>query len=100
MADPVVKNIAQGEWVVVASATTCGMINKIAYGFDYYQTYRAAGEAAPDAIVDTLVPEEAVPMFPQSPQEIIAHSEGVDIYVCCWNRDNRIGIAGRIRVDL
>ena len=99
MADPVVTSIAQGVWVKVATAVTCGMLNQIAFGFDYYQTYRDTGGAAPAAIVDTKVPEEAVPMFQQNTQEIIASTVGIDIYVCCWNKDNKIAVPGRVRVD-
>lgn len=100
MADPVVVDVAQGEWVIVATAVTCGIVNQIGYGFNYYQTYRETGGSAPAAIVDTKVPEEAVPMFQKDFQEIIASAVGIDIYVCCWNKDNKITIDGRVRVDV
>ncbi len=95
MADPVVTDIAQGEWVIVATAITCGMLDQIARGFDYYQTYRDTGGSAPATIVATDVPEEAVPMFQQNSQEIIASSVAIDVYVCCWNKDNKIEVKDR-----
>ncbi len=100
MADPVVKNIPKETWTIVATSVTCGIINKLAWEFDFYQTYRLTGTAAPTAITVTKVPEEAVPMFIESEQEIIVSSAAIDVYVCCFIKDNRLGSQGKVRVDV
>jgi len=100
MADPVVVDVPPEEWVKVATAVTCGIVNKQAYDFNYYQTYRLTGAGAPNAIIATAIPDEAVPMFPQSDQELIASSEGIDVYVCCFRRDNQTELQGKVRVDI
>jgi len=100
MADPTVKDITQGQWEKVATAVTQGMISKLNWGFDYYQTYRDTGGSAPTAIVATKVPQEAVPMFVDFPQDIVVSSAAIDIYICCFVKDNGYPEQGRVRVDV
>jgi len=46
--NPVHVETVQGEWTVVALASTLGFIYPQKQGVVYYHTYKLAGEAAPD----------------------------------------------------
>lgn len=101
MADPnVVEIIPEWEWVKIATAVVSGMVHRIITTVWYYQTYRLTGEAAPAAVVQGTIPEEAVRIFTQSPIEEISSSNPIDVYIMCANQDDDADDPGKIRVDV
>lgn len=86
MADPVIIACPEGEWTIVATNVTTGVINILKINVDrYFQTYRDTGGGAPTLLA------EGVP-FDKVLQ--ISASSGIDVYVWCK------GKLGSIRVNL
>lgn len=100
MADPVVLEIPEWEWTLVASAVTSGVLNRLSSTVRYYQTYRATGGTAPSNPTVGSLPEEATQIFEQSNQAVISNSVAIDVYILCANSDNDSNESGKVRVDL
>lgn len=91
MADPVSNpisvNCPEGQWTLVATATT-GQIHKKIEGPVYLQTYRPTGSPAP------TVKGEGVLFFEGYISADISFSSIADVYIWCD------GANGAVRVDV
>lgn len=96
----IVVEIPQNEWTLICSGVTAGTVDILLPGYNYYQTYRRSGQAPPSNPLGFELPKEAVPMFPQAPQDEIASSVPIDVYVLCRARDQKIRDPGRVRVNI
>ena len=100
MANPTRVEVPQGAWTEVAGNVSFGALNRLSTNYDFYQTYRASGSAAPDPVVGRQIPSEAVPLFESGSQDIIRSIDPIDIYVLCFSKDGKVTAPGEIRVDL
>ena len=100
MANPDVQTLTEWTWTKVATNVISGVLHRIVSTVWYYQTYRLTGEAAPAAPVQGTIPEEAVRIFENGPEELISSSELIDVYIMCANQDDDATDDGKIRVDL
>lgn len=85
MANPVLVDCHEGQWTLVATNQTAGIIHVLKDEAKYLHTYRVTGDTAPTTI------EEGVRF---DTQLNISDSAGIDIYVWCQIQD------GKVRVDL
>jgi len=85
MANPVIEDCPEGEWTLVATNETAGVIHALKDEAKYLQTYRDTGEAAPTTIDEGARFEG---------QLNISASAGIDVYIWCQVT------AGKVRVDL
>lgn len=90
MANPVLIDIDEGKWNLIATGVTTGMVHRKSEEPNlYFQTYRLTGEAAPTTL------DEGIKLFINSViSEPISAVAAVDVYV--WP----VGSNGRVRVDL
>lgn len=86
MANPVMMNIKENEWRIVATNVTSGNIWLLDENQNALFTYRDTGESAPT--------DENEGVRFQQPGMIIANDEPIDVYVMALNNN------GKIRVDL
>lgn len=100
MAGPVVVECPQNTWTKVASGVVEGIVDRIQTGYSYYQTYRRSGQATPTDPIGTEVPTGSVQMFTQAPQEHIASSVPIDVYVLTQVKDQKISAPGKVRVSM
>ena len=100
MADPLPVTITEWQWQKVATAVVSGNIHRLKTTVYYYQTYKMTGEAAPDAVVQGTIPEEAVKLFEQRNPEPISSSDPIDVYIMVANQDDDANDTGKIRVDV
>ena len=90
MANPVFIDLTKDTWTKVATAVTSGIVHKIkSQPYNYLQTYRLTGEAAPTDKADGVRVFENDIDFVE-----IAATVPIDVYLYPVNAD------GRIRVDV
>lgn len=89
MANPVFVDCTKNIWTKVATNITTGLIHKV-HGapYEYRQTYRETGGAAP------TLRSDGVSAFENNRTEIISATAGIDIYIYPINVD------GKVRVDI
>ncbi len=99
MADPVIIEIPEGAWKLVAENVTNGSIHRLKTDVKYYQTYRPTGEAAPtNPSTPREVTEEAVRLFGSGNQVSISSSDAIDVYLLTVSDPG--GRTGKVRVDI
>ena len=99
MHDPAVIFMnTEWEWVKVATNIIMGSIHLVNRSPSYYRTYRLTGEAAPDSLVEGTIPDEAIQIFIDKPEEPIEASEYIDVYLFCKN-DFKSTQIGKVVVD-
>lgn len=98
MANPVVVTIPQWEWVLVSSDITVTTLSNSNTGCKFYYTTRVHADIAPVVIAGTAIPSEAVRMFEDKSTFTIESQTPIDLYVFCFNKDNRITRDGSLLV--
>jgi hypothetical protein len=104
----IVKSFPQWEWTLISTNVTAVTLNNLTPGFDFYYTTRPTGDTAPDALVATRKPADAIKVFriqstdknsTNKPDEFVLEAQiPFDLYVYCFNRDNTIQDDGSLLV--
>jgi len=89
MPNPVFANCPKDVWTKVATNVATGIIHQVDLTpYEYLQTYRLTGEAAPTLKTD------GVPAFENNRREVIFATVNIDVYLFS------ITDAGKVRVDI
>lgn len=88
MANPAIFTCSPSNWTIVASGITSGALYRMDPTISFAQTYRMAGTTAPTSY------SESFPIFTKSEEELIAHTDPIDVYLISY------GSSGRVRVDV
>lgn len=85
---PTVKTFPKWEWVLVSSGISAITLNNLHTGYEFYYTTRDVDGTAPDAIIGTKIPAEAVKMFNKTSEFTFEVQTAVDFYAFCFSIDN------------
>jgi len=89
MANPVFVDCIEDQWTKVATNVTSGVLHKVTEKpYEYLQTYRLTGGAAP------VLKSDGVLAFIDNRYELISSSVAIDVYIYA------ITGRGRVRVDV
>jgi len=89
MPNPVFVSCPKNVWTKVATDVTTGIIHKVDLTpYEYLQTYRLTGQAAP------ALKSDGVPAFENRRREVISATVAIDVYLF------PIADAGKVRVDI
>lgn len=100
MANPVVIEIPEGQWIKVAENVTLGTINRLTSDVNYYQTYRVTGQPSPTNPTAGEIPLEAVKMFESGNSEEIGSPTNIDVYILSSDNHLSTSKVGKVRVDI
>ena len=86
MPAPTFPTLTEGQWNLVASNTSTGIITQLKSNFSFWGTYVVAGATAPiDAVKDT-----SPRLFQDSNIEEISAIEAIDVYIWLENSDTSV----------